>query len=339
MIDWRLARSTGARLSRPGPEVSPGEAAEIVEELRVAAVRSQGPVRDFTGLSAPTDATPILVVDRPRWIEANLGSFSGLLGPALDKLDERSSPLVRRVGGAVSGAELGAVLALVSSRVLGQFDPFWTGPGGEPGRLLLVAPNVVQIERKLEVVPADFRLWVCLHEETHRVQFTANPWLRDHLRSIVQEFLDQTDSESMGHVLEQIGRAVRGEIELSLAELFQTEEQRRLVGKATGVMSLLEGHADVVMDGVGPEVVPTVATIRRRFTQRRDQASPIDRLVRKLLGMEGKLRQYKEGAEFVRAVVDRVGMDGFNAVWTSPETLPSHEEVLEPKLWLDRVHA
>ena len=123
MIDWRLARSTGARLSRPGPEVSPGEAAEIVEELRVAAIRSQGPVRDFTGLSAPTDATPILVVDRPRWIEANLGSFSGLLGPALEKLDARSNPLVRRVGGAVGGAELGAVANYMGQSRIGGPPP------------------------------------------------------------------------------------------------------------------------------------------------------------------------------------------------------------------------
>ncbi|WP_229052283.1 zinc-dependent metalloprotease [Aeromicrobium sp. Leaf350] len=337
MIDWRLARATGARLSRPGPDVSPAEAAEVVEELRVAAARAQLPVREFTGLSAPTDATPVLVVDRPRWIEANLGSFSELLGPTLEKLDARTNAMTRRVGGAVSGAELGAVLALVSSRVLGQFDPFWTGPGGEPGRLLLVAPNIVQIERKLGVVPSDFRLWVCLHEETHRVQFTANPWLRDHLRSIVQEFLDQTDADAVSRIAEQLGKALRGEVELSFQELFQSDEQRALVARATGVMSLLEGHADVVMDGVGPEVVPTVATIRRRFSQRRESAGPLDRILRKVLGMEGKLRQYQEGAAFVRAVVDAVGMEGFNDVWTSAETLPSHAEVLDPTLWLARV--
>jgi len=337
MIDWRLARGTGARLSRPGPEVSSAEAADVVEELRAAAQRSQAPVREFTGLDSPLDATPVLVVDRPRWIEANLGSFSELLTPTLAKLDEKAGPLSRRLGGVVGGAELGAVMALVASRVLGQFDPFWTGPAGEPGRLLLVAPNIVQIERKLGVDPSDFRQWVCLHEETHRVQFTANPWLRDHLRSIVQEFLDLTDSDGIARVVEQIGKAVKGEGELSITEIFQSEDQRRLVERATGVMSLLEGHADVVMDGVGPEYVPSVATIRRKFTQRRESAGVLDTLVRKLLGLEGKLRQYAEGAVFVRAVVDEVGMDGFNAVWTSPETLPTHDEVKDPTLWLARV--
>ncbi|MFT4187719.1 MAG: zinc-dependent metalloprotease [Aeromicrobium sp.] len=338
MVDWRLARATGARLSGRGPQVTTGEASDVVAELRDAARRAQAPVREFTGLAAPEDATPALVVDRPRWIEANLATFSTLIGPKLDELHAESSGPARQVSGVVGGLELGGAMALVSSRVLGQFDPFWTGPAEEPGRLLLVAPNIVAAEQKLEVDPTDFRLWVCLHEETHRVQFTANPWLPDHLRGLIQEFTDQTDSESLGHVVQQAMRAARGEIEFSLTELFQSEEQRRILDQATGVMSLLEGHADVVMDGVGPEVVPTVVTIRRKFTQRRESAGPISRLIGKLLGMEGKLRQYRDGAVFVRAAVDAVGMDGFNAVWTSPETLPTREEILDPSLWLARVH-
>ena len=68
----------------------------------------------------------------------------------------------------MAGAQTGAVLAFVSSGILGQYDPF----GVDGGRLLLVHPNVIAVERQLRVKPADFRLWVCLHEVTHRVQFT-----------------------------------------------------------------------------------------------------------------------------------------------------------------------
>jgi putative hydrolase len=77
------------------------------------------------------------------------------------------------VTGKVAGAQTGAVLSFVSSGILGQYDPL----GGDDGILLLVYPNVVSVERQLRLKPADFRLWVCLHEVTHRVQFTANPWL------------------------------------------------------------------------------------------------------------------------------------------------------------------
>ena len=103
-------------------------------------------------------------------------------------------------------------------------------------------------------------------------------------------------------------------------------------------MSLLEGHADVVMDDVGPRVIPTVAEIRAKFQQRRLGAGNVDRLLRRLLGLEAKMRQYRDGAVFVRAVTDTVGVDGFNAVWTSPETLPLPEEIQQPDVWVRRVH-
>ncbi len=103
-------------------------------------------------------------------------------------------------------------------------------------------------------------------------------------------------------------------------------------------MSLLEGHADYVMDGVGPGVVPTVEKIRAAFQERRTSARGLDALLRKLLGMEAKLRQYRDGEKFVRGVVDAVGMDGFNEVWSTPETLPSMAEVHDPDAWVARVH-
>jgi uncharacterized protein (DUF2342 family) len=61
-------------------------------------------------------------------------------------------------------------------------------------------------------------------------------------------------------------------------------------------------------------------------------------VLRAVLGVEAKIRQYAEGAAFTRHVVDAVGMDGFNTVWTSPETLPSRAEIADPDAWLQRVH-
>ena len=117
-----------------------------------------------------------------------------------------------------------------------------------------------------------------------------------------------------------------------------TPEQRAEMARLTAVMSLLEGHADVVMDDVGPKVVPSVETIRARFEERRKGLGGPDRLLRRLLGLEAKMRQYHDGARFVRAVTDRVGVDGFNAVWTSPDTLPLPAEIQDPSAWVTRVH-
>jgi coenzyme F420 biosynthesis associated uncharacterized protein len=314
----------------------------VVGELREDAAIARGHVAGVTGLDAPAAGARVLVVDRPGWIDANLAMLRGMLEPVVERLTERRQPsaLVASVGSKVTGAEAGGLLAMLSGKVLGQYD---IAPGGEP-RLLLVAPNLVAVERELGVVRADFRLWVCLHEETHRVQFTAVPWLRDHVLGEAQGLAADLlpDASSLSKRLEDLVRAVpevlRGEGG-SLAEVLATPEQRERLARLTAVMSLLEGHADVVMDDVGPQVVASVAQIRERFQARRAGRGGVDRLLRRLLGLEAKMRQYRDGARFVRAAVEAVGMDGFNQVWTSPETLPLPAEIEDPQAWLARVHA
>jgi coenzyme F420 biosynthesis associated uncharacterized protein len=337
MVDWQLAVSLGSRLSGAGPEVSAAEAAATVAELREGADRSTSYVREFTGLDAGARSAPVLVVDRPAWIQANVDGFAKLLTPIIDKLEAKKGPpgaVTQAIGSRITGAEVGGLLGFMSSRVLGQFDPFHD----PAGRLLLVAPNVVQVERELEVDPTDFRLWVCLHEETLRVQFTAVPWMRDHLYG---EFTALADTVEPQRLLEdglrRLSDALKDGTPASLLDLMGSPEQKAILDRVTGVMSLLEGHADVVMDGVGPSVIPTVAAIRARFDQRRKGVGTLDRVLRRLLGLEAKMAQYRDGAAFVRAVVDKVGMADFNAVWASPDNLPSKAEIAEPAQWISRV--
>ena len=381
MVDWDLAVATANRFVRPGPGVSGRQAREVVTELREHARRSEGLVRSFTGLRAQTATAPVVVVDRPGWVQANADGFRTIMQPLVAKIvDQRGtpSPTSAAIGSRITGIEAGALLGYLSGKVLGQFDPFWPGersagfdgvPGqaagtartgrsdAEPdpgagkqvvpsavGRLLLVAPNIVHVERELGVDPHDFRLWVCLHEETHRVQFTAVSWMRDHLHNEIRALIDATDFDvsrlaAMARDgLELAGRLLRGDDDVSLIDLFQTRAQREIVDRITATMSLLEGHADVVMDGVGPEVIPSVAVIREKFDKRRKGGGSLDQLLRRLLGFDAKMRQYRDGAVFVRGVVDRVGMDGFNRVWTSPNTLPSKAEIGDPAAWVRRVH-
>ncbi|MFK0100919.1 zinc-dependent metalloprotease [Streptomyces sp. NPDC091040] len=364
MVDWNLAVATATRLVRPGPEISREEAREVVAELRRHAKAAEEHVRAFTRMipeGAEPEDTPVLVVDRTGWIKANVAGFRELLRPLLEKMEERRSggtggAVLGAVGSKVTGVEVGMLLSFLASRVLGQYETFAPASRELPasaeggGRLLLVAPNIVHVERELDADPHDFRLWVALHEETHRTQFTAVPWLRDHLQGEIQSFLDETDVDPMTF-LERLREAAqslaggRPEGEegedggRSLVELVQTPAQREILGRLTAVMSLLEGHADYVMDGVGPEVVSSVAEIREKFQQRRAQgAGRLDQALRKLLGLDAKLRQYRDGERFVRAVVDEVGMDGFNRVWTSPNTLPTKAEIARPADWIARVH-
>jgi coenzyme F420 biosynthesis associated uncharacterized protein len=210
---------------------------------------------------------------------------------------------------------------------------------------------VVTVEGELGVEPRDFRLWVCLHEETHRVQFVANPWLAGHVQERIRalaidlmadpaEFADRLISaaRSLPELLRGQGSSAPSTGVSPLLDAVQTPQQREQLAALTAVMSLLEGHADVVMDAVGPDVVPSVATIRARFTQRRAGRGTLDRVLRRLLGLDAKMRQYADGARFVREVQGSVGVEGFNAVWAEPAHLPSAAEIADPSAWVRRVH-
>ena len=338
MVDWDLAVSLGSRIAGEGPSVTRDEAAEAVAELRAGADRSTGLVREFTGLDAAEDTAPVLVVDRHGWVQANADGFATLLGPVIDKLASRKGPptgLALAVGARITGAEVGALLGFLAGKVLGQFDPFHD----PSGRLLLVAPNIVHVEREIGADPSDFRLWVCLHEETHRVQFTAVPWMRDHLFSEMQQIAETLEpTRLLDDGLKRVTEALKGGVGGgSLIDVIGTPEQKAIVDRVTGVMSLLEGHADVVMDGVGPSVIGSVAEIRRSFDKRRRGVGTLDRVLRRVLGLDAKMAQYRDGARFVRGVVDKVGMADFNAVWDRPENLPTTAEIKEPAAWVSRV--
>lgn len=396
-VDWAFAARTAAALAPAGPRFTAREARREAEGLRTAAEASVPHVHRLTGLEAARDLRDggVLVVDRPTWSASATQSFAAMLEPTFAHLratrPQEYAATTSAVTTRATGLEMGGILAWMSARVLGQYDPFAPAPDGGPaptgGRLLLNAPTIAQVRSEINVDPADFRLWVCLHEQTHRVQFAAAPWLRGHLQAeitaLTSGLFDQAEAlpERLRSALaaaNPLGRggasadagtdgAVDGEgdddagaggdarsggagdgrsggdgrvpANTGLLGALQGEEDRARLSHVTAVMSLLEGHANVVMDGVDSSVVSSVKTIRRRFTERGDRRSPLDRVVRRLLGMDAKMAQYRDGQRFVDAAVAELGMDGFNVVWHAPELLPTETELHAPERWVRRIRA
>jgi coenzyme F420 biosynthesis associated uncharacterized protein len=335
-VDWRFAATVGVRLARPGPPSTDYTRRQAIDELTSAAAKAEPPVRDVTGLVTNGVVPAARIVDRPDWVRAAAESMRVMTNGT----EEPRGFLTGRI----TGAQTGAVLAFVASGILGQYDPF---AGAKEGCLLLVYPNIIAVERQLQVAPSDFRLWVCLHEVTHRVQFTANPWLSEYMSQALG-LLTRDVGEDIGQVVNRLADFVRnrgaGEPDanssgiLGLVRAIQSEPQRQALDQLLVLGTLLEGHADHVMDAVGPVVVPSVATIRRRFDERRHRKQPpLQRLLRALLGLDAKLSQYTRGKAFVDHVVGKVGMERFNAIWSGPDTLPLPAEIEDPQRWIDRV--
>jgi coenzyme F420 biosynthesis associated uncharacterized protein len=286
------------------------------------------------------------VTDRAGWVRANIASFRRLLKPVTDKLGPRMDATpIAPVGRAIAGAQLGTMLGWMSTRVLGQYDLLLIEDESpeEQDLVYYVGPNILALEKRFAFPPREFRLWLALHEVTHRAQFTGIPWMGDYFRSLVEASLSGIDPDPK-RFLEAIKRAVdevragRNPLdEGGLVALLASPEQHEVLQKVQGLMSLLEGHGDVTMDRAGAERIPSADRFARVLRERRNNASPPAAFLQKLVGLESKMRQYEVGEAFVAAVEREAGPRGIDAAWRGPEFLPTVDELTRPLDWLARV--
>ena len=347
-VDWLIAERVAAqalRLLKPPPFVDPRSLEATFDEITG---RAQELVEEATGLHSGAGPAHAVVLDRTGWVRANIGSFRRLLRPlgeqlaSGDRQDRRSLSPANR---AAAGVEIGLMLAWMSGRVLGQYDivPSEDAPSGDA--VYYVGPNVVALERRHGFDPEQFRMWIALHETTHRVQFTGVEWMRGYFLELVSRgtALVTPDArfvlDRLRHAVEELRQGQNPLADGGVVALLATSEQLATLREAQGFMSLLEGHSNYVMSRAAPAIVPRADEFAAVLAQRRASATGVARVVQQAIGLEAKLRQYAEGEQFVRAVVEAGGPELFAKVWEAPENLPSIEEIREPSRWVARCAA
>ena len=347
MVDWGLATrvAAGALILKPAPASYRSSSLQVqFDELTV---RAEELVSATTGWHSAHGHARAKVTDRPGWAAANVRSMERLVGPALSELQQRrgakiSAPALA-VGRTMAGTQLGLMLAYMATRVLGQYDLLINDETPEDQDLVsYVGPNVLAVEQQYGFAPSQFRLWLALHEVTHRLQFTAVPWLRDHFVGLVSELLAPLSGDPMGfaETLRRIATEVRAgrspARDAGVLGMLATPEQRIALSKISGMMSLLEGHGDVTMDRAGASEVPGAAHFSRVLHERRSNARGLTKLVSKVLGLEAKMRLYAEGERFVESVEATGGPALLARVWEGPEMLPTLDEIRDPAAWVAR---
>lgn len=346
-VDWATARRVARLVAGRDQIASSYLGASLSRDFESVTTEAEDLVADFTGLRAPGRAHAA-VLDRAGWVDANIGSMRTMLAPLTEKLGERlaQSP-VAPIGRRVAGAEVGSLLGYLAQRVLGQYDLLV--PETEPGSasadaVYYVGPNVLALEKRFAFRPLEFRRWIAIHEVTHRAQFTGVPWMRDYFISLVQGSLSIVDPDPTVF-LRAIGRAAdalrAGRNPLDdggLVGLFASPEQQEILGRVQGLMSLLEGHGNYVMNELGRRHVNGAERMARVLHTRRQQRG-LNRQIQKLLGIEMKMRQYEVGERFVRGVESAAGIAALDAAWRDPSCLPTVAELEDPQGWLARVSA
>ncbi|MGO9029400.1 MAG: zinc-dependent metalloprotease [Acidimicrobiales bacterium] len=349
----RVAGWVGNRRPLPAPyrpDLLQGDFDELVSQAEEL-------VAATTGLRSASGPARARVTDRVGWVHANVASFQRLVGPHLDRLSPvrvaATNPVAGRLAGplttagrAVTGTQMGVVLGWLSTRVLGQYDLLLTEETVEDQDMVyFVGPNVVALEQQHGFEPREFRLWLALHEVTHRCQFTAIPWMRDYFVSLVEEGLGALEpdptrfAEALKRLTDEI-RAGRNPLRDNGAlGLVATPEQLEGLHRIQALMSLLEGHGDVTMDRAGAGAVPSAARFSKVLRQRRNQTRGPAKLLQQLIGIEAKFRQYEEGERFIAAVEESGGPSLLDRAWRGPEWLPSLTEIRDPSAWISRVGA
>ena len=348
-VDWAIAERVGCRLAGDEPLSRSYHAGSLATDIAELVPVAEDLVYATTGLRSLSGPARAVVVDRADWVRANIGAFQRLLGPMLERVAERSpsrGPL-RSATRTIAGAEVGALLGWMSKRVLGQYDLLvgdaaaGDAPAGDT--VYLVGPNVLALEKRYAFPPRQFRLWLALHEVTHRAQFTGVPWMRAHYLDLIRQSVELVDPDPQR--LLEVLRAAAANIRRDgrrafddggLAVVLASPAQRLVLDQVGGLMALLEGHGDVTMDRAGVAQVPSAERFSRVLSERRRNSSPVIRLVQKLTGIEAKLNQYELGEAFISAI-ERVDATLIERCWERPENLPSLAEIKTPAQWLDRM--
>lgn len=346
-VDWDLAEKVAVKVAMRDQFDGSYHFQAMRRDFESLTAQAEELVGIETGLISAHGPARARVADRPMWIRANIASFQRLLKPVVEKLgieDEPSNKLVGKLTEAAGAVQVGTVLGWMSTRVLGQYDLLLTEDEDpeEQDIVYYVGPNVMALEQKNNFDARQFRLWLALHETTHRAQFTGVPWLRDHFLSLVNGTLDAIDPDPkrmFDAVTGLVESKRRGEDPLGdggLPMLFASPEQRVVLDQVMGMMSLLEGHGDVTMDRAGIDHVPDAPHFASVLRSRRNSAKGVTKIMMKLLGIEAKINQYAAGERFIEHVEGVGGQDLLNVAWTAPEFLPSMDEIKDPGLWVSR---
>ena len=297
IVDW-TAVAAAAKAATPSGDIRLSNDEQQGYRTDVRAARDR--LRSVGGVSFDLPET-IEIQNRHHWIDANVETFRRVVEPL-----EEQTTMFPGVSRAINTGTMAVTLGFLGRNVLGQYDPLLLADTDDHS-LYFVRPNIRRVARQLDVDYPRFRRWIAFHEVAHAAEFGAAPWLSDKLEADLETAIERL---AEGHIDRE-----------SLTALDTT-------------MTSVEGYAELIMDRAFDD---EYADLREKLDERRRGRGPIAKLIRRLLGLGMKRRQYERGKHFFETVADERGIEGASKVWEREAYLPTEEELDNPAVWLDRV--
>ena len=200
-VNWTMAHDIARQAAAEGGDPSIGDAQhrQVAEALRTADLWLDRGC-DLPSATARTEAW-----SRAEWVEQTLPVWKGVVEPVAQSVGDAMSqaiaaqappemqgmlggalPMLRRMGGAFFGLQLGQAIGALAREVVGAADVGL--PLLPPGRAALLPSNVAEFGAGLDLEPDEVRLYLALREAAHARLFSGVPWLRAHLLGAVAEY-------------------------------------------------------------------------------------------------------------------------------------------------------
>jgi putative hydrolase len=244
-------------------------------------------------------------------------------------------PMMRKMGGAFFGAQLGQALGALAREAVGAGD---TGlPLLPAGRTALVPANVAAFGAGLGLPEDEVRLYLALREAAHARLIAGVPWLRSHLLGAVEEYARgiTIDTDRIEEAVRQVDpsdpEALQEALSNGLFEPERTPGQQAALDRLETALALVEGWVDQVVDTAARGSLPHADALRETVRRRRAAGGPAEHIFASLVGLELRPRRLREAAAVWAALTRARGAAGRDALWAHPDLAPGDEAFADPE--------
>ncbi|WP_081913566.1 zinc-dependent metalloprotease [Glycomyces sp. NRRL B-16210] len=343
-VNWQLAKQLAESELEAENTVGPADQAQIAEALRLADLWLDSAVNWPSGVTA-TDAWT-----RKQWIARTENSWKQLAEPLAAQMSEAMQTLVpeemagmlgpmadlmKGVGSALFGAQMGQALAKLAGEVLCSTEVGL--PLGKTGVAALLPGNITAYAEGLELPVEEVRLFVALREAAAHRLFTHAPWLHAHLLGALEAYareirIDESAIEEAMSDIDPTDPEVAATLDLS--EVFKpedTEQQKAALARLATTLALIAGWINVVVAEAVGERLPTMDRLMESARRRRATGGPAEQTFEALVGLQLDQAKVRSATLLWHSLAEARGIEGREAVWAHPDLMPSAADLEHPE--------